>query len=70
VAGAGLFGEVSEGQITLRGDGTQMKIAITHPLITGGRMEMREEGMNGKKENMMLGLARLRMYRRLRKERS
>lgn len=27
-----------------------MKIAITHPLITGGRMEMREEGMNGKKE--------------------
>jgi len=50
VAGAGLFGEVSEGQNTLRGDGTEMKIAITHPLITGGRMEMREEGMSGKKE--------------------
>jgi hypothetical protein len=50
VAGADLFGEVSEGQITLRGDGTEMKIAITQPLIPGGRMEMREEGMNGKKE--------------------
>jgi hypothetical protein len=50
VAGEGLFGEVSEGQIILRGGGTEMKIAITHPLITGGTMEMREEGMNGKKE--------------------
>jgi hypothetical protein len=50
VAGAGLFGEVSEGQIILTGDGTEMKIAITHPLIAGGGMEMREEGMNGKKE--------------------
>ncbi|KAH8650663.1 heterokaryon incompatibility protein-domain-containing protein [Tricladium varicosporioides] len=44
------FGKVSAGQLILRGYVTKMKISSTQLLIPDGRMEMRKEGMDGKKE--------------------
>lgn len=44
------FGKVSEARMILSGYLTEMKISSTQPSIPDGRMEMRKEGMDKKKE--------------------